>query len=100
MVKPLDLVGQRFGRLVVTGCAGSRKKARFWLCACDCGQSSEVRTGSLVNGHTQSCGCFHREQLREASAEANRTHGMHAAPEYQSWNAMKNRCLNANRSNY
>ena len=56
----LDLTGRRFGRLVVI----SRDKGRHshrgeahWLCRCDCGGLSVVRSDHLRSGHTASCGC-------------------------------------------
>lgn len=62
------LAGQRFGRLVVSGFAGTRGGESFWRCWCDCGSMTEVRGWMLRNGSTQSCGCLHREAIR-----ANRT---------------------------
>ncbi len=56
MVKPLNLVGQCFGRLEVIG-AIPRKPRRMWLCRCTCGNVSEVNTGALRSGGTKSCGC-------------------------------------------
>lgn len=65
------LVGQRFGRLVVTGQAPSRRESdrirTCWMCVCDCGNTTTVTARSLKNGHTQSCGC-----LRLAAASAKK----------------------------
>lgn len=55
------LVGQRFGRLLVvsrTEKTAGEKKIPIWLCKCDCGNYKEVPSYSLLNGHTQSCGCL------------------------------------------
>ena len=42
---------------------------RFWsLCRCECGSEKMVRTASLKNGRSKSCGCFKR-QLLQASAK-------------------------------
>lgn len=44
----LNLVGQRFGRLLVVEAAGLRLPKRFyWKCLCDCGKTCFVSTGSL-----------------------------------------------------
>lgn len=67
MTKPLDITGQRFGRLVAVRYAESRNGAR-WLCICDCGNESIAATRSLRYGDTRSCGCGAREQ---AIANAN-----------------------------
>lgn len=53
-----DLVGQRFGSLVVQSRIGTRNDAPLWLCQCDCGRTAEVRTQCLLKGQT-TCG-FHR----------------------------------------
>lgn len=54
----IDITGQRFGKLVAIQRAQSRNKHTCWLCQCDCGNTCEVYTTSLVTGHTTSCGCI------------------------------------------
>ena len=46
-----DLVGMRFGMLVVV-----RRAGNMWLCACDCGATTVTRSGDLNRGSAQSCG--------------------------------------------
>ena len=60
MAKAIDLVGKRFGRLVVRERDGSRKGV-YWLCECDCGKSKSVKAYSLTSGATKSCGCYQSE---------------------------------------
>ena len=57
-----DLVGQRFGKLLVIDYAenkvqpnGSTKKQ--FKCVCDCGNECVVQSAHLISGHTTSCGC-------------------------------------------
>jgi hypothetical protein len=58
----LDLIGQRFGRLTVTGDWEVRKKGkRYWRCVCQCGQTTWVLTAHLTRKGVTSCGCFRRE---------------------------------------
>lgn len=52
-----DLVGQRFGRLLVIGHAGRRRRFVLWKCLCDCGNEKAVSTGDLKHCGTISCGC-------------------------------------------
>lgn len=55
-----NLIGQRFGRLVVIQQIPKKTKsynARWWLCKCDCGNFTETITHSLTNGSTFTCGC-------------------------------------------
>lgn len=37
--------------------------ARFWKCLCKCGNYTSVRSTSLKNGNTKSCGCLKREDF-------------------------------------
>lgn len=56
----IDMVGQRFGSLVVVEKTGKLTSNRMaiWKCICDCGNDHEAAGGSLRKGHTKSCGCF------------------------------------------
>jgi len=86
-----DLVGQKFGRLLVQSYAGKDKRnTKLWNCLCDCGNQTIVRYGSLISGGTQSCGCLRRER----ASEANKKHGLSGTPTYQKWSDMKKRCRN------
>jgi len=61
-----DLTGSRYGRLKVMGL--SRKRSSdgniLWNCQCKCGNKVRVRTASLNNGNTKSCGCLKINNLR------------------------------------
>lgn len=58
-----DLVGSRFGRLVVLAETDDRAANGqiIWRCRCDCGQVVAVITSNLTRGNTLSCGCYQRE---------------------------------------
>ena len=63
---PEDLVGRRFGRLLVISLyerGEERGRKTKWLCRCDCGQSTIVKGTNLKNS-TRSCGCLRRELMR------------------------------------
>ena len=77
----LDLVGERFGRLVVTARAEDKvyeksgKHKSQWYCDCDCGNKNRIILGSsLTSGSTQSCGCLHSEVSSE-TAKTKISHG-------------------------
>jgi len=57
--RQLIKIGDRFGLYTVIkrGKKGLRH-VQFWICQCDCGNISEVRTSALLNGRSKSCGCF------------------------------------------
>lgn len=87
----IDLVGQRFGRLVVAKEDGRDRHGNVaWLCRCDCGNDRSTLSGSLTRGQTQSCGCLQRE-LSSVRASARTRHGLSKSPTYKSWQAMKAR---------
>lgn len=68
-----DLAGQRFGRLVVLQPTEERASngSVKWLCSCDCGNTTVVKTTNLRSGNTQSCGCLAKE-VRVERLKANR----------------------------
>lgn len=54
-----NLVGQRFGKLVVIEITNKRVCERVvWKCQCDCGSVIEVSADALVKGNSHSCGCI------------------------------------------
>lgn len=54
-----DIIGQRFGKLVVERYVGIDKHGNtLFECKCDCGNISVVTRHSLTRDHTHSCGCI------------------------------------------
>lgn len=87
----LDLIGQRFNRLVVIKPMKNNGVHTTWLCKCDCGNEVIVRTNNLRNGGTNSCGCYKIDKIIEAKT----THGMscrgNKRPEFKMLHAAKKR---------
>jgi hypothetical protein len=52
-----NLLGKRFGKLVVIDEVHRTNGRTFWKCQCDCGNEVVVWAYSLKRGKTQSCGC-------------------------------------------
>lgn len=70
-----DLVGQRFDRLTVLEDVGRTKRQQvIWRCLCECGNIKDIKSGSLRNGGTKSCGCLHKDRASEANFGEN-NHG-------------------------
>lgn len=63
--KRLDMIGQRFGRLLVLKQAEASGANKRWECICDCGKLTRPFAGALRNGRAQSCGCLARELSSE-----------------------------------
>src|SRR3990167_2611761 len=60
----IDLIGQRFGKLIVISLAGKNKWGNLkFLCKCDCGKEKIVPSANLRDGRTKSCGCI-AQQLK------------------------------------
>jgi hypothetical protein len=93
----IDLKGHRFGRLLVLDVVGTDIEHKaIWACQCDCGNKTEVVSGSLLNGSTTSCGCYHLEVVTKHGYTTHE--GCH--PMYASWKDMKTRCDNENCKSY
>lgn len=61
-VKYVNLVGKKFGRLIVKKALGSNKYNQIiWECKCQCGNTAQVTSRSLNSGYSKSCGCLRRE---------------------------------------
>lgn len=65
MARLIDLTGQRFERLLVTGRAETKRGRSGWSCQCDCGNEVVLEGSALRSGNTRSCGCMKRERLAE-----------------------------------
>src|ERR1700690_436585 len=88
MNKPIDLTGQRFGRLLVLGRAGNKAGHALWECRCTCGGLATVAGYQLRRGGTKSCGCLHREvTARGSNLKHGRTIGG-PSREYRAWYGM------------
>ena len=70
MGKPIDLTGQRFGKLVAVRRLDEKKRRIFlWECQCDCGNICKVDVSSLRSGNTKSCGCGKYDGLKKYNNE-------------------------------
>lgn len=50
-------IGDKYNYLTVIG---KSEKKKYWVCQCDCGNTTEVLDSLLKNGSTKSCGCLKR----------------------------------------
>ncbi len=96
-----DLIGMRFGRLVVVKevvpieSIGEKRKA--YLCRCDCGKSKVIRATSLpVKNGTKSCGCLIKETHTKYNSIPEKTQNRL----YWVWSDIKTRCYNKNSVRY
>lgn len=84
----IDIQGNRYGKLLVTGYSHNEKHMSVWNCLCDCGTLAKKKSEYLRSGGTRSCGCLHREIL----IKRNSSHGLSKTHFYRHWCSMRERC--------
>lgn len=91
----------KYGRATILRSIGHEKNFRIVECRCDCGKVFRVRFNGLQTGNTSSCGCLRIDHALE-QVYSRQTHGESRpeTPEFRTWTAMKNRCLNPNADDY
>jgi len=98
-MKKGTVIGKKFGRLLVleefSVCSSSRRRMKC-KCLCDCGNMTVVYKQNLLQGNTQSCGCYRDERIREV----NSRHGMSSSHIFDCWSHMKSRCDNPKNIGY
>lgn len=93
-----DLVGIRFGKLVVISRHPENTKANKarWVCKCDCGNHCVAIGGSLTSKKHVSCGC-HRKYI---AIQRVQTHGMSGTFEHRVWKNILARCYRPTSTHY
>lgn len=88
-----NLLGQRFGRLVVIEPSKERSAngGMRWVCKCDCGNVTTVDALSLRRKMTQSCGCYNTDILKGQTIHGHERN-KHKTLTYTSWEKMLSRC--------
>ena len=69
MGKTVDMVGKRFGRLVVLERAGNAGPCAAWRCRCDCGNEIVTNGSCLRRGQTRSCGCLVEDRVMDLTGQ-------------------------------
>ena len=103
MQTAIDLIGNRYNRLLVTDRAVNKPYGTpAWLCLCDCGRKTVVTGKSLRGGRTKSCGCLQQEVRKNGSRMIKHGHTVnaHHSPTYRSWSHMRQRCDNTKNDRY
>lgn len=105
---PIDLTGQRFGRLSVlsrTELSSTGKKTTHsqWLSQCDCGNKTVSPRFNLVSGRAMSCGCLNSEitsARNTLNTGARKQNAATKMPEYNAYWTMLARCHNVTSTGY
>lgn len=87
-MKKINLLGQNFGNLsVISEYSKPNSKRKYWLCKCECGNTTIVNTTDLKNGHTKSCGCLKNKNNNKTTRKSVKNNRL-----YNIWRGMKKRC--------
>ena len=93
MKNKIDLIGQRFGKLLVLKLDHINKLYRkYYLCECSCGKKKVISRANLVAGRSTSCGC----NIKNNSLK----HGDSYTRLYNIYTNMKSRCYNVKNTYY
>lgn len=97
MPKLKDITGQKFGKLTALKRVNNDKQnCVCYLCKCDCGKEVIVRSNSLKNGNTQSCGCLQKQTAIITSKNNFTKHNLCNHRIYRIYRGIKRRCYNKN----
>lgn len=98
-----DLLGQRFGRWLITEVFKKPGKPTKFRVLCDCGTEEIKHYANITSGASKSCGCLNKELM----ATKFRTHGHTAGTKdgcgdraYRTWASIKRRCSLEGQENY
>lgn len=69
-MKPLDITGHRYGRLVAIELAENVGRHRAWRARCDCGSVVTAKQVDMRHGRVMSCGCLRHEKPRNFKWDA------------------------------
>ena len=101
MGKCLDLIGQKFGRLlVIERISNDRHGKAMWSCLCNCGKQKIVASNDLIRNKTKSCGCLSIEKTIQRLTKHGHNTKNKITETYRSWQGMIQRCINPKHKNY
>jgi hypothetical protein len=92
-----DRTGEKYGRLTVI--KYSHKAGRcshYWVCKCDCGNTTTVQYSNLKSGNVVSCRCLNKE----ITSARSKTHGLTKHECMPIYRSMIRRCTNPVDSRY
>ena len=64
-----NLVGKKYGRLLVTEMVYEKMRPTRVKCVCDCGKTIESVATYLTSGETTSCGCYQKEMASKTNTK-------------------------------
>jgi hypothetical protein len=98
----INIIGERYGKLLVLADARSRGSKSFVLCLCDCGVKKEICKRAVMTGLTRSCSCL-RQKVAIFNIVDRDTKFLHERMDdktYDCWNNMLHRCYSKKSISY
>jgi len=93
-LRRIDVIGERFDRLVPVAFHGKRGSSAMWHCICDCGRHAITPGSDLRNRRARSCGCRKEEKRQKAIVTHGNARLGKVSPTYRTWRGMLSRCSN------
>ena len=116
MAKVKNIIGQKFGRLIVKSFSHIENNKAYWSCDCDCGNKNIIVSGiELRGGNTSSCGCLKLEHLQKINEKHKKYNTYDLTGEYgigytsngkefyfdlEDYDKIKDYCWNINNKGY
>ena len=91
------ILGKKYNRLTIvkyypSKTINGKQSIAKVLCVCECGNKALSSIQNVRNGHTKSCGCYHKDVITK--------HLLSQHPSYAAWSAMKRRCYDVKIKDY
>lgn len=90
MPNPIDLTGQRFGRLTAIYLKETGRR-RKWHCVCDCGDNAVVNSDNLRSGNSTQCVRCRCRNAKGTPKHGHRLSDSETSRTYRTWQAMRRR---------
>jgi len=103
MIDLKEIIGNKYGRLVVLNQENSIKGHKMVKCICECGNYTIIRASALTSKNTFSCGCLNIETRPISLAKGHniRANGaINNKDEYRCYQHMKSRCYTPTDAKY
>lgn len=91
--RPLDITGQRYGRLVAESPTRAANGKFAWIFLCDCGNRKIVEARYVRSGGYVSCGCARIDTIRRVATKHGSARPGRITKEYRTWCGMIRRCV-------
>ncbi len=88
-------IGKTYGRWSIVSVIFKGRRT-YVSAVCSCGVKRDVRLDQIINGSSQSCGCFKMDRIKRVA----KTHGFSKTATYTSWLEMKGRCYCPTKTQY